>query len=70
MLAIKIALLITLFIEIVVLCFDLYSKAKEIKEQKTKKAIKNLLNLAILSTITEELDKTLKENNEKIEKDK
>ena len=35
MLAIKIALLITLFIEIVVLCFDLYSKAKEIKEQKT-----------------------------------
>lgn len=70
MLAIKIALLITLFIEIVVLCFDLYSKTKEIKEQKTKKAIKDLLNLAILSTITEELDKTLKENNEKIEKDK
>ena len=70
MLVIQIALLVAILITIVGVCFDIYSKVKEIKEQKTKKALKDLLNLAILSALTKELDKTLKENNEETEKDK
>ena len=70
MLVIKIALLVAILITIIGVCFDIYSKVKEIKEQKNKKAIKYLLNLAILSALTEELGKNLKENNEKTEKNK
>ena len=70
MLVIQIALLVAILITIVGVCFDIYSKVKEIKEQKTKKALKDLLSLVILSAITKELDKTLKENNEETEKDK
>ena len=38
MLVIQIALLVAILITIVGVCFDIYSKVKEIKEQKTKKA--------------------------------
>lgn len=65
-----IALLVAIILYIVVLVYELCLKIKENKSQKTSKAIKDLLSLVILSAITKELDKTLKENNEEIEKDK
>ncbi len=70
MLTLKIALLIAIILYIVVLVYELFLKIKENKSKKTSKAIKDLFGLAILSAITKELDKTLKEDNEKTEKNK
>lgn len=68
--AICIALLVATILYIIVLCYELYSKIKENKSKKLSKVAKDLFSVAMISAITEALNKNLTENNEKTEKDK
>lgn len=65
-----IALLVAIILYIVVLVYELCLKIKENKSQKTSKAIKDLFGLAIISALTEELNKNLKDNNEEAKEEK
>ena len=49
---------------------ELYSKIKESKRKKLSKVATDLFSVAMISAITEALNKNLTENNEKTEKDK
>ena len=68
--AICITLLVATILYIIVLCYELYSKIKESKSKKLSKVAKDLFSVAMISAITEGLNKDLTENNEKTEKDK
>ena len=68
--AISIALLVAAILYIVVLVYELYSKIKDNKNKKTSKTIKDLFGLAIISALTEEIDKNLKDNNEETKEEK
>ena len=68
--AIGIALLVAIVIYIVVLGYELYLKIKENRNKKMPNIVKDLFCAAMISALTEELDKNLKDNNEETKEEK
>lgn len=65
----EIALLIAIILYIVYLGIGVIEECKKAKRKKVNSLMGDMFKMAILSAITEELNKNLKENENKTEKD-